>query len=193
MKYDPLTVLALLHFHSQAPWASCLSMTSQTVGSLFFFSMLGQLVSPQLMTCLFLLFLLLVCHLFLFSPCAEKSFDNIKTWIRNIEQHASEDVEKMILGNKCDMEDKRVVSTEQGQQLAQQFGVAFMETSAKSNINVEEAFMHIARAIKKKMDNKVVAPGPSPGGKSGGATVVPTSGPTSTEQKKGFFSFCSVL
>lgn len=39
----------------------------------------------------------------------EKSFDNIKNWIRNIEEHASADVEKMILGNKCDMNDKRQV------------------------------------------------------------------------------------
>ena len=37
----------------------------------------------------------------------EKSFDNIKNWIRNIEEHASADVEKMILGNKCDMNDRR--------------------------------------------------------------------------------------
>jgi GTPase SAR1 family protein len=60
----------------------------------------------------------------------EKSFENIKTWIRliifwnrlltffsNIEQHASEDVEKMILGNKCDMDEKRVVTKEQGQKV----------------------------------------------------------------------------
>jgi GTPase SAR1 family protein len=46
---------------------------------------------------------------------SEKTFDNIKTWIRNIEQNASEDVERMILGNKCDMEDKRVVSRDQGE------------------------------------------------------------------------------
>jgi GTPase SAR1 family protein len=39
----------------------------------------------------------------------DKSFDNIKNWIRNIEEHASADVEKMILGNKCDMNDKRQV------------------------------------------------------------------------------------
>ena len=39
----------------------------------------------------------------------EKSFDNIKNWIRNIEEHASADVEKMILGNKCDMNDRRQV------------------------------------------------------------------------------------
>lgn len=88
----------------------------------------------------------------------EKSFENIKTWIRNIEQHASDDVEKMILGNKCDMEDKRVITAEQGQKLAAEYGVSFMETSAKANKNVEEAFMKIARDIKKKMDNKVVTP-----------------------------------
>ena len=41
----------------------------------------------------------------------EKSFDNIKNWIRNIEEHASADVEKMILGNKCDMNDRRQVTT----------------------------------------------------------------------------------
>ena len=41
----------------------------------------------------------------------EKSFDNIKNWIRNIEEHASADVEKMILGNKCDMNDRRQVKT----------------------------------------------------------------------------------
>lgn len=40
----------------------------------------------------------------------DKSFDNIKNWIRNIEEHASADVEKMILGNKCDMNDKRQAS-----------------------------------------------------------------------------------
>ena len=38
-----------------------------------------------------------------------KSFDNIAKWLRNIQEHANEDVEKMILGNKCDMEDKRVI------------------------------------------------------------------------------------
>ena len=41
----------------------------------------------------------------------EKSFDNIKNWIRNIEEHASADVEKMILGNKCDMNDRRQVTS----------------------------------------------------------------------------------
>ncbi|MEQ2174668.1 Ras- protein Rab-8B, partial [Goodea atripinnis] len=70
----------------------------------------------------------------------EKSFDNIRNWIRNIEEHASADVEKMMLGNKCDMNDKRQVSKERGEKLAVDYGIKFLETSAKSSINVEEVF-----------------------------------------------------
>lgn len=46
-----------------------------------------------------------------------KTFQNIQTWMKCIEKHASEDVEKMIVGNKCDMDVKRVISLNQGQQV----------------------------------------------------------------------------
>ncbi|KAG7222635.1 hypothetical protein INR49_026244 [Caranx melampygus] len=46
-----------------------------------------------------------------------KSFENISKWLRNIDEHANEDVERMLLGNKCDMEDKRVVPKAKGEQL----------------------------------------------------------------------------
>lgn len=42
----------------------------------------------------------------------EKSFENIKNWIRNIEENASADVEKMLLGNKCELNEKRQVCIE---------------------------------------------------------------------------------
>ncbi|KAF0042234.1 hypothetical protein F2P81_005766 [Scophthalmus maximus] len=48
----------------------------------------------------------------------EKSFDNIKNWIRNIEEHASADVERMVLGNKCDVNDKRQVSKDRGEKVS---------------------------------------------------------------------------
>ncbi|KAI8503360.1 Ras- protein Rab-8A [Branchiostoma belcheri] len=94
----------------------------------------------------------------------EKSFENIKNWIRNIEEHASADVEKMILGNKCDMEDRRQVSRDRGEKLAIEYGVKFMETSAKSSINVEEAFFTLGRDIKAKMDKKLDLNSPQKGG-----------------------------
>jgi len=88
----------------------------------------------------------------------EKTFDNIKTWMRNIEDNAAPDVEKMILGNKCDREEKRQVSKEKGQALAVRHGVKFFESSALSGLNVEEAFLTMAGDIKKKTEKKLEAP-----------------------------------
>ncbi|PAV60041.1 hypothetical protein WR25_18068 [Diploscapter pachys] len=118
----------------------------------------------------------------------EKSFDNIKNWIRNIEEHASQDVERMIIGNKCDIEERRQVSRERGQQLAIEYGTKFMETSAKANLNVEEAFFTLARDIKAKFE------------RSQGMSGAPTSGRVnvgagSGHKKTSFFSnwSCSLL
>jgi len=80
-----------------------------------------------------------------------KSFDAIRLWIRNIEQHASEGVNKILVGNKCDMNDKRVVSVEKGQELANEFNIPCIETSAKNNINVEAAFIKLATEIKSRL------------------------------------------
>ena len=92
-----------------------------------------------------------------YDVTSERSFENIKNWMRNIDEHASDDVEKMIIGNKADKnlpEDTRVVSTERGQTLAMEHEVLFYETSAKDGNNVEDAFVAIARKIKDKMEEK---------------------------------------
>jgi len=84
----------------------------------------------------------------------QKSFDNISKWLRNIEEHASEDVEKMLLGNKCDMDDKRVIPKERGELIAKEHGIKFFETSAKCNINIETAFLSLATDILNKTPSK---------------------------------------
>lgn len=76
---------------------------------------------------------------------------DIRTWFSNVEQHASEGVNKILIGNKCDWEEKRVVSTEQGQALADELGIPFLEVSAKSNINIDKAFYSLATDIKKRL------------------------------------------
>ncbi|KAI9187855.1 GTP-binding protein [Blastocladiella emersonii ATCC 22665] len=89
--------------------------------------------------------------LLIYDVTDERSFNNIRNWIRNIEQHASVGVNKILVGNKCDVTEKKVISKEQGQELADEFGVKFIETSAKSNIGVEEAFFSLAKDIKKRL------------------------------------------
>ncbi|KAF9163083.1 GTP-binding protein [Actinomortierella ambigua] len=89
--------------------------------------------------------------LMIYDVTDERSFSNIRNWFSNIEQHASEGVNKILIGNKCDMAERKLISKEQGQALADEFGIKFLETSAKSNINVEEAFFSLARDIKKRM------------------------------------------
>ena len=57
-------------------------------------------------------------------------------------QHASSDVERLLIGNKCDWEAKRAVESERGEQLARSQGIPFLETSAKTNHNIDEVRGH---------------------------------------------------
>jgi len=80
-----------------------------------------------------------------------QSFENIRTWNNNIEQHASDGVNKILIGNKRDWTDKRMVTEEEGKELADELGVKFQETTAKENKGVEEAFFTLARDIKARL------------------------------------------
>jgi Ras-related protein Rab-8A len=75
-------------------------------------------------------------------------YTDIRTWHANIEQHASEGVNKILVGNKSDWTDKRAITEEEGRDLAHELGVKFIETSAKINEGVEEAFFTLARCVK---------------------------------------------
>uniref|UniRef100_A0A0G4FVA3 Ras-related protein Rab-1 n=1 Tax=Chromera velia CCMP2878 TaxID=1169474 RepID=A0A0G4FVA3_9ALVE len=73
-----------------------------------------------------------------------ETFDNLKFWMKNLQDYGEKSVQKILIGNKCDLEAQRVVKREKGEELAQQFGIPFFETSAKDNMNVGEAFQSIA-------------------------------------------------
>lgn len=61
---------------------------------------------------------------------------------------------KILVGNKCDMEDSRKVTHEEGLELAKHFEIPFLETSAKSSINVENSFITMSNEIKRNIQNK---------------------------------------
>ncbi|GAX75979.1 hypothetical protein CEUSTIGMA_g3422.t1 [Chlamydomonas eustigma] len=85
----------------------------------------------------------------------EGSFNNIRNWMKNIEEHASDNVNKILVGNKSDVADtKRAVPYQVGKALADEYKMQFFETSAKENTNVEEVFSAIARDVIKRLQQE---------------------------------------
>ncbi|RXN31298.1 ras-related Rab-26-like protein [Labeo rohita] len=83
----------------------------------------------------------------------------MRAWLTEIHEFAQQNVVIMLLGNKADATHERIVKREEGEKLAkkeeehfsfslQEFGVPFMETSAKSGLNVELAFTAVAKELK---------------------------------------------
>ena len=77
----------------------------------------------------------------------EKTFTNISKWMRKIEEHANEDVDTILVANKCDLESRRKVTRERGEMLAQNHGIKHVETSALSSENVDQAFIVLTQDI----------------------------------------------
>uniref|UniRef100_A0A8I3XCU6 Ras-related protein Rab-3 n=1 Tax=Callithrix jacchus TaxID=9483 RepID=A0A8I3XCU6_CALJA len=70
----------------------------------------------------------------------EESFNAVQDWSTQIKTYSWDNAQVLLVGNKCDMEDERVVSSERGRQLADHLGFEFFEASAKDNINVKQTF-----------------------------------------------------
>ncbi|XP_054162474.1 uncharacterized protein LOC128960425 [Oppia nitens] len=82
------------------------------------------------------------------------SFKHIPYWFHNIEENASPDVVKILVANKSDAQQLRVVDHESGLQLAQQYSVPFFECSCKSNINIHQIFHDITQLIHKQYEQQ---------------------------------------
>ena len=85
--------------------------------------------------------------LLLYDVTDKDSFKNLSNWLIEIEKNASKNVLRVLIGNKCDLEEKRVISLNQGKEFADTYGLKFIETSAKKNLNVNEAFETLGREL----------------------------------------------
>jgi len=94
----------------------------------------------------------------------QESFNNVKQWLQEIDRYASENVNKLLVGNKCDLTNKKVVDYSSAKEYADQLGIPFLETSAKNATNVEQAFMTMAAEIKNRV-------GPAAANQAGSAGV----------------------
>jgi len=85
------------------------------------------------------------------------SFTNVKQWMGEIDRYANTNVKKLLIGNKVDADQKAVTSAE-GSEYAASLGLSFKETSAKTSVGVEEAFLAIIKQIKDKLAAAAVVP-----------------------------------
>uniref|UniRef100_A0AAY4A7P9 small monomeric GTPase n=1 Tax=Denticeps clupeoides TaxID=299321 RepID=A0AAY4A7P9_9TELE len=86
--------------------------------------------------------------LLLYDITSKSSFDNTRAWLTEIHEYAQNDVVIMLLGNKSDMISSRMVRRDEGERLAREYGVPFMETSAKTGVNVDLVFKAVAKELK---------------------------------------------
>jgi len=99
-----------------------------------------------------------------YDVCDPVTFSNVKEWLKEIDRYAGKDVMKLLVGNKNDRPN-RVVDTSTGQELADALTIPFIETSAKTSTNVDQAFYKLATHIKEKLprDGVVTTAGQRPG------------------------------
>jgi Ras-related protein Rab-1A len=83
-----------------------------------------------------------------FDITDKESFANIKTWITEIDRFASDNVCKILIGNKSDLEKQREVSIEDAKELANKYKIDYIEASAKDSTNVQQLFVELTRQIK---------------------------------------------
>ena len=93
-----------------------------------------------------------VCALVVYDISSRDSFNNVSTWIDDCKNQSPKTIFMVLVGNKSDLSDRRQVNTEEGQELADKYGMLFYETSAKDGTNVDKIFSESANKIAQNID-----------------------------------------
>ncbi|RYP58865.1 hypothetical protein DL770_010334 [Monosporascus sp. CRB-9-2] len=130
--------------------------------------------------------------LLVYSITSRQSFEEITTFQQQILRVKDKDYFPMVVvGNKCDLESEREVPRSEGEALAKNFGCKFIETSAKSRINVDKAFYDIVREIRRY--NREMQRYSSGGGANGGSAPPNKMNVEDGEADAGCCSKCVIL
>ena len=109
------------------------------------------------------------------------SFLHLRDWLDEVKRYACGGVNKLLVGNKCDLVDKRQVDYELAKSYAENLKISFIETSAKDCTNVEQVFHTMAEELKEKLGSPLT----SPDGHSAPIKLAPGLG-----VKTGYFNKC---
>merc|ERR1712188_107759 len=93
--------------------------------------------------------------LLVYDITRRETFNHLTSWLDDARQHSNSNMTIMLIGNKSDLEHRRAVTFEEGEQFAKENGLIFLETSAKTAQNVEEAFINTAKKIYDKIQQGV--------------------------------------
>ncbi|KAI5618386.1 RAB3D, member RAS oncogene family, a, partial [Silurus asotus] len=93
--------------------------------------------------------------LLMYDITNQESFYAVQDWATQIKTYSWDNAQVILVGNKCDLEDDRLVATEDGQRLANELGFQFFEASAKDNINVKQVFERLVDIICDKMNESL--------------------------------------
>ena len=96
-----------------------------------------------------------ICALIVYDISNKDSFKNVLNWIEDCKVFSPKNILLVLIGNKCDLEEKRQVSIEEGKKVAEENDMIFFETSAKDNININEVFVKSAQKILENIKNNV--------------------------------------
>jgi len=93
--------------------------------------------------------------LLVYDITRRETFNHLTRWLEEARQNANQSMVIMLIGNKSDLDHRRQVSKEEGEKFAKEHNLIFLETSAKTAANVEEAFIHTAQKIYENIQNGI--------------------------------------
>lgn len=92
--------------------------------------------------------------LVIYDVSNKTTFDHAQTWLNDVKKFGSENVVSMLVGNKADVSSGREVTTDEGKRQAQEHGLLFLETSAKTGMNIDQAFVEVTRVLVSREEGK---------------------------------------
>ena len=92
--------------------------------------------------------------LLLYDITNVNSFKSLSNWLIDIEKNSSKNVKKILIGNKCDLNELRKIPINKGKEFADTYNMKFIETSAKNNVNINECFNILGKELINNFDSK---------------------------------------